>query len=167
MLESGLFTDAESKWCSRCKTVLPISAFDLNDRSKNNRLARVRSYCRPCWKSYFWERHLATFNITPERYYEILAEQNWRCAICKTDTPGGTFNMWNIDHDHACCAGRGSCGLCVRGLLCMRCNTALGWIRDRWDLAHALYEYLDKHIYLKEKMNVRSTCCTSTSNLIV
>ncbi len=46
-----------------------------------------------------------------------------------------------IDHDHACCPDeRSSCGKCVRGLLCLRCNTGLGYVERMHAIARA---YLD------------------------
>jgi Recombination endonuclease VII len=46
-----------------------------------------------------------------------------------------------IDHDHACCPNnKYSCGKCVRGLLCLGCNTTLGLIERKLETAQA---YLD------------------------
>lgn len=71
--------------------------------------------------------------LTLEEYQGLLDSQNGVCAICKL--PETTINPYSgnprnlsIDHDHACCPGKHSCGKCVRGLLCHKCNSALGII---------------------------------------
>ena len=43
-----------------------------------------------------------------------------------------------IDHDHACCPPKlpsRCCGKCVRGLLCLTCNVALGYIETYFEMA--------------------------------
>jgi hypothetical protein len=75
-------------------------------------------------------RHrLKQLGLTPEQYDTLLANQKYRCTICRTDTPGGR-GRFHVDHDHTCCPGTTACGKCVRGLLCHHCNLGLGNFRD-------------------------------------
>lgn len=81
--------------------------------------------------------------ITPERYGEILASQGGSCAVTGCDiTVNDNGRRLHIDHDHACCPSRWSCGACIRGLLCDRHNVALGMVRDSADELEALASYL-------------------------
>lgn len=73
------------------------------------------------------------YGITPEQYDLMLLKQNSVCAICKmpeSKTQEGRIIRLSIDHDHKCCPGNNSCGKCVRGLLCHKCNTAIGSLND-------------------------------------
>jgi len=38
----------------------------------------------------------------------------------------------HIDHDHACCPGKRSCGKCVRGALCRFHNLYLAYLEKDW-----------------------------------
>jgi hypothetical protein len=90
-------------------------------------------------------RRLARYGLTAEAYDEMLIAQGNRCAICRTDKPGGR-GSWHIDHDHSCCGGRGSCGECVRGILCYACNSSLGYIKDDPSIALRMASYLTRSV---------------------
>jgi hypothetical protein len=49
-----------------------------------------------------------------------------------------------VDHDHACCPGRKSCGKCVRGLLCNGCNAALGLAAEDPKVLRTLADYIER-----------------------
>lgn len=85
-------------------------------------------------------RTLRLYGLTAERFDAMLTTQNGRCAICRSDDPGR--DTWNIDHDHACCPGKGSCGNCVRGLLCQNCNLMIGHAKDDAALLQQAIAYL-------------------------
>lgn len=73
-------------------------------------------------------------------YEATLAQQNGRCAICKTEHPGrgdGRRRMFSVDHDHRTGA--------VRGLLCISCNMALGGFQDAPELLVKAIQYLGEH----------------------
>lgn len=86
--------------------------------------------------------NLKKYNVTVEEYEARLMSQGGLCAICGTDTPGGR-GRFHIDHDHTCCPGTAnSCGKCVRGLLCHRCNVMLGCAGDSVDILRDALVYL-------------------------
>lgn len=79
---------------------------------------------------------LQKYEITPEDYDRMLAEQDGTCAICDGPPAGrGKGNsIFHVDHDHA----TGT----VRGLLCAPCNTALGLFQDSPGTLLRAIEYL-------------------------
>ncbi len=88
-------------------------------------------------------RTLRLYGLSETGWQELLARQGCRCAICHTADPGGR-GQWMIDHDHGCCPGTGSCGQCVRGLLCNQCNLMLGFANDQPEKLRAALAYLLK-----------------------
>lgn len=81
------------------------------------------------------------YGLAPGQYTAMLAEQDNRCASCGSEFGG---EIPHIDHDHACCPGQGSCGKCVRGLLCHRCNNGLGCFSDDPDRLRQAITYLER-----------------------
>lgn len=73
----------------------------------------------------YWYRN--KYNITLVQYNEMLEKQKGVCALCEQPEKGKSLA---VDHNHKCCPGVKSCGNCIRGLLCQRCNTAIA-ILDR------------------------------------
>lgn len=79
--------------------------------------------------------------ITIETYECMLRDQDYKCAICfKQETAthlNGRLKMLCVDHDHATNK--------IRGLLCNRCNSALGYIYESFDTAMNMAKYIMKH----------------------
>jgi Recombination endonuclease VII len=83
--------------------------------------------------------------MTEEQFDAMLKAQDYACGMCFE--PFEEDERIFADHDHACCptdptGHTRSCGRCLRGLLCFRCNTALGYIELYGELARA---YLAGH----------------------
>ena len=66
--------------------------------------------------------------------HELLAGQGYACALCRET--GWCGHAPQVDHDHA--TGR------VRGILCRRCNAALGMGKDDPAILRTRAEYLER-----------------------
>lgn len=132
-----------NKWCRRCDLWQPESEF-----GKGRNADGLDTWCKACQRARRQAnnvrvrelRRIHHYKMTDEAFKELLASQGHQCAICNTTDPGKRY--WHVDHDHACCPGRRSCGECVRGILCTRCNAALGFLSDNIQSAQALVAYL-------------------------
>lgn len=99
------------------------------------------SECRRCL-------HMPSrYGITHDQFEELFEQQGRVCAICGTDTPGGNWKQWAVDHDHGCCPGsRGGCGNCVRGILCNNCNMGIGYFGDSPEKLTAAAAYAERKV---------------------
>lgn len=71
-----------------------------------------------------------SYDLTPDQYDELLDAQRGVCAICE-QAQNPRYAHFDIDHDKL----TGS----VRGLLCRRCNTGLGYLEAGFHLKGLKY----------------------------
>lgn len=121
----------ETKQCSDCCEVKTLDKYTLNKGSRQG----VYSMCKNCRSRRRTADPIKTltaslkysYGLTLLEYISILKQQDNRCYICKVDKPGGR-GFWHIDHDRRCCPGQRTCGKCIRGILCVRCNLQVGGV---------------------------------------
>ena len=134
------------KYCSGCDQNKTVEEFWKNNTKPDG----LQSRCKVCWKRLTDKRrngpkreeelrqrknrHLVNYyGISLEEYESILARQGGKCAICH-EPESMPRRKLVVDHCHR--TGR------VRGLLCGRCNLALGMLEDRLDLMESAVLYL-------------------------
>lgn len=84
---------------------------------------------------------LKTYGLSEAQYQAMHTAQDNRCAICgcPADSPrNGKLGRLVVDHCHTGAKQ-------VRGLLCLRCNSGIGFLDDSPTLAAAATAYLLKH----------------------
>lgn len=147
---------ADMKTCKTCERSLPLTSF----HSHRGHPDGLYNHCKDCYNArqralykagYLLEERAAyqagytdrlkvkrrarRYGIAPEEYERLMREQGGRCAICD-GTETYEHHQLCVDHDHAS-------GL-VRGLLCSRCNKALGGFNDDPLLLQAATRYLQR-----------------------
>lgn len=143
--------------CEQCGTSLAVKRTDArfcsigcaNDHHNAEMAAARRADRKPCahcgepiplHAKRFCSKECSLAHRRPEKYgltrdkLAALLDQHGVCAICGTDQWGAKGPQ--VDHDHE--TGK------VRGVLCRRCNLALGNLDDDADRLRAALEYLSR-----------------------
>lgn len=117
---------ANKRWAEKNKDHL--LEYQREHRAKN--LERYREYNAKWYREKRKNRpgavralHLRSlYGITPEIYADMLASQGGVCAACGRSPEQERHKVLHVDHCHK--------SEKIRGLLCSRCNTALGLTED-------------------------------------
>jgi|SRR5210317_1284950 hypothetical protein len=138
----------EQKTCISCGEVKPLEEYTKNGFNTDGKQV-YKAKCKPCYNSYKSEWRLARpdnyekskdvelkrlYGIGYQEYLNMLAAQQYACAICGT-TDTGAYKAFHVDHCH-------TTGV-VRGLLCSNCNTGIGNLRDDIELLKRAIQYLE------------------------
>lgn len=96
--------------CHKCGRPFTVSG---------NAMRANRDLCKACVHPI--RQAIATYRLNTDQALLLLAVTH--CDLC-----GDPLEIHEVvvDHDHACCPGRQSCGRCVRGYVHHSCNVALG-----------------------------------------
>ena len=128
-------------WCKECTLTERKIYYQQNrDKVKNN----VKAYRESNPDSVLNTHLIRTYNITLDDYQRMVSDQDGKCLLCLSEvSSSGRQKRLHVDHDHACCSGKKSCGKCVRGVLCSSCNTALGLLKDSPELLRKSANYIE------------------------
>jgi hypothetical protein len=141
-------------FCSRCRETKPIDEF-YKCRARST---GVTPLCRLCstianraWvrspsgiqrrKAHNLRRRLRAVGVTVEWYEAQMVKQKGLCAICEQPEKTHKDRLLSVDHCHVT-------GV-VRGLLCSKCNAAIGLLGDNNAVAIRAYRYLTAWLSLR------------------
>jgi DNA-directed RNA polymerase specialized sigma subunit len=100
--------------------------YRTTERTREWRERNPEEYRRQCRKAHLKRR----YGMTLEEYDELFEAQNGICAIC--------LEAEATDVDHEKPSGR------IRGLLCHRCNWAMGIFGDNANRLRSAANYLEE-----------------------
>ncbi len=113
--------------CKMCNTHKQDNEFYLKDRATG----RKDTTCKACRIVHQRER---TLGVTQSEYLIMYRDQSGRCGICMKRLYSKRYKAFAVDHNHDTNQ--------IRGLLCHKCNLALGGFNDDSQLITRALEWL-------------------------
>ena len=140
--------DPNKKACTKCKKIKPLCDYYKNKQSKDG-LQFSCKLCSDLWrkqdrkdnpkkyqKAYLKANLRNGYGLTINDLQKMIDSQNGLCLGCGKPAENTNRNnkRLHIDHDHK--TGK------IRGLLCIKCNRALGLVNENVDILLNLIKYL-------------------------
>lgn len=151
------------KFCPKCKHSKNLEFFSRDLSTSDGKRSHCKECCSSSYKNYRinnkekraiegkeWRKNnpdavinhnfknnLKKFGLTVEIYNNMLKAQNHVCAICEKPEMtkrNNKIKQLSVDHCHA--TGK------VRGLLCTKCNTGIGLLREDPIIIQKAKDYL-------------------------
>lgn len=121
------------KACTKCREVKDLEDYYTDRRCKDGKQSRCKECAKGVQRDLNRTATLRKYGLTLADYDAMYERQGGVCAICD-ERCMHRGDLLSVDHDHT--------SKRVRGLLCGRCNQALGLLRDRPELAQRAAAYL-------------------------
>ena len=116
-------------WCNECEKIASKARY--TPRDKKPIIVKSKEEIALAAKVRMLKHR---YNLTLEEYEMMYINQNGKCAICKVGYElGGTKGLF-VDHDHETME--------VRGLLCRKCNSAIGQLNECKNILSEAIKYL-------------------------
>lgn len=108
----------------------------VKDWRKKN-VDRIKQYRKENRYKHYLQEINRKYGATEEWFNTAMADQSGKCACCSIKFEFGNKDTTpNVDHCHST--------LILRGLLCSRCNSMLGYCKDDVVILENLARYLRK-----------------------
>ncbi len=158
----------ETKLCTKCKSVKPLSAFYI----RKDRPCGYYSHCRACqcaattkWLRKHPEKNRERARIYaqehPEKHKQWAEKNKGRCKILNRKTNLAQYGITLAEYDELFEKQNGNCAVCglpeitrrlsvdhnhetneIRGLLCSKCNFFIGLAQENPDILNKAIDYL-------------------------
>jgi len=127
----------KGRTCTSCGEYKSVEYFSLEKDKRSVGGITIRSKCKPCnefikYKAFMKRR----YGITYQEYCDLIDHQNGKCAICEASDAQNNRTSGRLFIDHCHTTGK------VRGLLCSKCNHAIGQLNDDIELLKKAIKYL-------------------------
>lgn len=113
--------------CNQCLTWKINTEFYVKDRATN----RLDTTCKPCR---IILHRIKNLGVTNEEYHDMLISQKSKCGVCKKRLYSRRYKAFAVDH----CRKTGA----IRGLLCTKCNTAIGLLEDNVEVMQRAIDWV-------------------------